>query len=236
MINWFSNVINRKARWSFFSLQRELSEDYFRDLNADTQVLGKADLDTLLLNASSTFKNDKTTTVAQVIDTPSAVILKRYNARNTRHKFSRALRRSRARRCWDMSYYFAESGLNVAAPILMHEQRFGPIRLDAYFMSERLNGDELLAALPTMPKATQRLVLAAVKDAFTKMKTAKITHGDMKASNLMWVDNALYFIDLDASCKHRFDFMWQRSHAKDKKRFLKNWLNNAELMQLFKEL
>jgi tRNA A-37 threonylcarbamoyl transferase component Bud32 len=192
-------------------------------------------LNNLLLDTSSAFKHDRTTTVARVVMAGQAVVLKRYNPRNQWHKIKRALRRSRARRCWNMSYAFSQAGLNVATPILMLEDRFGPFRLDAYFVNECLDGQELMTLLPTMALEQRQLVAAAIDDAFEKMKVGRLTHGDLKASNLMWGDEKLYFIDLDAAQQHRNPVTWHKGHVKDRKRFLKNWENDEQLLALFSE-
>jgi tRNA A-37 threonylcarbamoyl transferase component Bud32 len=118
----------------------------------------------------------------------------------------------------------------------MHEKRWGPLRQNAYFVTEYLEGTELLGLLPSMNAQQQRQVAAEVVKAFEIMRREKLTHGDMKASNLLWVDGQLFFIDLDAATKHRSLISWRRSHARDLKRFKKNWLEHAELNQLFEQL
>lgn len=227
-MDWLQNDIIHHVGWSSQFCQV-----------ADTQTSLKADhyaLTQLLGDTRAALKHDQTTTVTKLELGTQSLVLKRYNARSQGHKFKRSLRKSRARRCWTMSYAFARAGLNVAPPVLMYEQRFGPIRLNAYFASQFLHGDELLSALPNMDKRQQSAVVSAIESAFSKMCAAKLTHGDMKASNLLWVDGALFFVDLDAAQQHRSTVSWRSKHAKDKKRFLKNWLNMPELLQLFSEL
>jgi len=76
--------------------------------------------------------------------------------------------------------------LNVAAPILMLEDRFGPFRLDAYFVNEFLGGQELMTLLPTMNDDQRKDVADAIDDAFKKMKAARLTHAnaDCKGTKL----------------------------------------------------
>lgn len=179
-------------------------------------------------------KDDRTTTVSKIVIENQAFILKRYNARNHWHTVKRAFRKSRARRCWKMSFEFKRAGLNVSEPVMMFEDRYILVRKDAYFANRLLLGDELLTMLPDMQESEQKQVKAAVMHAFKVMEEAKISHGDMKATNLLWVDQQLYFIDLDAAKKHaQWSPMWTKAHAKDKKRFLKNWHNQPELLELF---
>ena len=198
--------------------------------------IDKTKLNEIISSSLLPLKNDQTTTVIEHTVVDKNVVIKRYNARNLKHCLSRAVRKSRAQRCWDMSFEFVNIGLNVAEPLLMYEQRFGPLRLDAYFVNEKLSGVELLTALPTMTQGQKEQVVAQIYDAFNKMREAKITHGDMKATNLMWVNEQLYFIDLDASKCHRSDFLFTRANNKDKKRFMKNWKDKPELLALFSEL
>jgi len=143
---------------------------------------------------------------------------------------------SRARRCWSMSYVFSQAGLNVARPVFMYEQRIGPLRLDAYFVSETLHAEELLTALPKMNDKEKLAVVVAVDEAFKKMLKAKISHGDMKATNIMWADNKLFFIDLDASKRHTIQALARWKNTKDIKRFLKNWDDQPDLLALFDKL
>lgn len=227
-MDWLQNDIIHHAGWSSQFCQV-----------AETETVLKADhnaLSDLLSNPASLLKHDRTTTVGKLELSQQSLVLKRYNARSQGHKLKRALRKSRARRCWSMSYAFARAGLNVAPPVLMYEHRFGPVRLDSYFVSQFLQGDELLSALPNMGDRERVAVVSAIEAAFSKMRTAKLTHGDMKASNLMWVSGALYFVDLDAAQQHRNVVSWRAKHAKDKKRFLKNWLTQPELLEIFSDL
>lgn len=193
----------------------------------------KSELDVALARIDKPLKDDKTTTVAKLKMFEPALVLKRYNPRNRWHKVKRALRRSRARRCWQMSYAFAEAGLNVAAPVMMFEYRFGPLRLDAYFLNQFLAGQELLTLLPSLSSEEQALVASEVAAAFSKMKAAKLSHGDMKASNLIWSDQKLFFIDLDAAQQHSNSITWAAAHNKDRKRFMKNWASAPDLLKLF---
>lgn len=183
----------------------------------------------LALKNGDVLKDDRTTTVAR----HQSLIIKRYNPRDHFHKYKRAFRRSRARRCWVMSYAFNRAGLNVAQPVMMYECRRGPIRTDAYFVNTDLQGKELLTLLPTMDSQQQQRVASAIRDAFAKMRQHRLSHGDMKASNLLWVNSELFFIDLDAATQHKSGASWLMRHRKDVKRFLKNWHDQPKLIELF---
>lgn len=225
---WVGQEVLKVSKWSCrYWIKANSSTKDFNEQHSNRA------LDNIIESSDTVFKNDRTTTVVKLEQGVEAYVLKRYNARNQLHKFKRAFRRSRASRCWKMSYQFQKAGLNVAEPVLMYENRFGPIRADAYFINKYLIGNELLEQLPLMDAAEQQQVVSAISDSFIKMRLNKLSHGDMKASNLMWVEGKLFFIDLDASRKHLTSIGWKLAHQKDKKRFMKNWRNDPKLIKLF---
>ncbi len=235
--HWHTSPVleQRARRFVSFTLQGKQKQGH----ESEAVSINANELEGLLDRAQSNlvFKDDRTTTVAQVRLGNEVVILKRYNPRSQWHKLKRALRKSRARNCWDMSFAFQRAGLNVSPPILMFEKRFGLVRQTAFFANEKLHGVELLSALPEMDAETQQQVRKAVLSAFDKLAEGRISHGDMKATNLLWVNETLFFIDLDAAQKHgAWSLTWKRKHAKDKRRFLKNWQDHPSLQGLFKEL
>ena len=230
-VDWVSRSteIVRDSRFVLRAMQPN-TVNFPRDSAQLDGILEAADADDIL-------KDDRTTTVSKVVIDGQSLILKRYNARNHWHTVKRAFRKSRARRCWKMSFEFKRAGLNVSEPVMMFEDRYILVRKDAYFANRLLSGDELLTKLPDMSEPEKQQVKAAIFQAFKTMAQAKISHGDMKATNLLWVDQQLYFIDLDAAKKHaHWSPMWSKAHTKDKKRFLKNWDTQPELLTLFSDL
>ena len=189
-----------------------------------------------LIEQGELLKHDVTTSVVRIGIAGRNVIVKRFNARSQWHRLNRAIRQSRASRCWQMSYSFQQAGLSVARPLLMFERRFGPLRRTAYFVSEALDGVELLSNLASFPESEKKLLVKAINDAFLCMKKNRLSHGDLKASNLIWQDGRLYFIDLDAARHHTSEQSWLSAHKKDCDRFLKNWRDDEGLVSLFESL
>lgn len=227
MTGWLDQDTNTRAKVTFRSwCAREFKQG---------SSFSSKDLDRLI-EQGNLLKHDRTTSVACLAIGVEEVIIKRYNPRSQWHRLSRAVRPSRASRCWHMSYEFQQAGLSVARPLLMLERRLGPLRRSAYFISEALNGVELLSALPSMPPCEQRAVGVAVNSAFESMAKARLSHGDLKASNLIWHNGHLYFIDLDAARHHSSKQSWQKANRKDRQRFLKNWQEAQHLLGLFKDL
>ena len=210
--------------------------------SADLMPRGVDDIAELLMKgevAKVVLKNDRTTTVSVISldDTPDQnIVLKRYNAKGQWHRISRAVRRSRASRCWQMSFAFAQAGLCVARPYMMHEQRLAMFNLDAFFATQKLAGQELLAALPKLERAEQDQVVTAIRDMFERFEAFSLSHGDMKATNLLWDGNRLALIDLDAAHQHARKLSWRKANRKDRRRFLKNWQDQPQLLKRFEFL
>lgn len=223
--DWVIQAVINQRTWRYRKRVLKAYSDLFQQ--------NPAELNAELATANSPFKNDRTTTVQLITRGNEQFILKRYNARNLWHRYKRAFRRSRAIRCWDMSEQFNLAGLNVAEPICVLEKRFGPIRQDAYFISRFIPGAELLDLLPTLGAQQQQAVASEIKVAFAKLRKNKLSHGDMKATNLLWLNEKIVFIDLDAARVHRRQQSWERAHRKDRRRFLKNWQGQPELARLF---
>ena len=57
---------------------------------------------------------------------------------------------------------------------------------------------------------------------FGKLAAARIAHGDMKSTNLLWVDNEIALLDLDAAAVYPAA-SYVRAYRKDRDRFLRNW-------------
>jgi Ser/Thr protein kinase RdoA (MazF antagonist) len=59
----------------------------------------------------------------------------------------------------------------------------------------------------------------------------RITHGDLKASNLLWDADRLVLIDLDAMCQHASPAGFARAWQRDRARFLRNWPAGSPLRE-----
>jgi tRNA A-37 threonylcarbamoyl transferase component Bud32 len=180
-------------------------------------------------NNTRVFKEDKTTTVIKVNHGDSDFVVKRFNPRSAWHRIKRALRQSRARRCWTMAGMFRQAGIRTARPCGWVEQRWGPLRGDSYYICEYIPGEVCQGWLPDQDQSTWEAFSEQVEDLFSVLRREGLSHGDMKASNLIWSDGALYLIDLDAATRARFGFRRRHLGKRDRQRFMRNWSDSPEL-------
>lgn len=165
------------------------------------------------------------------------LVVKRYNIKGFVHGVRRALRRTRAAVAWENAHRLAFYGIATAPPVALIEERFGPLRRRAYLISEAVDGSharDFFAGQP--PDAEQRKAALAVVRLLRQLEAQQISHGDLKGTNIILGSAGPVLIDLDALRQHRLEGRFRRRRQRDLRRFLKNWQDNPQVLQLFQEL
>jgi tRNA A-37 threonylcarbamoyl transferase component Bud32 len=182
------------------------------------------------LNAGTPLKQGNTATLAMVEHEGRKLVIKRYNIKGLRHALSRCWRPSRAWHSWVEGHRLGFLGIATPRPLAMIEQRFGPLRGRAWIMVDYCAGESLAAHFaPFVGLAAPAEEMQAVQDLFGKLAAARISHGDLKASNLLWYESRVCLIDLDATRQHQSGTSFARALQKDRTRFLQNWPEGSVL-------
>lgn len=173
-------------------------------------------------------KDGNTCTVVRVEAGGRLLVVKRYNLKSFRHALSRFWRPSRAWHSWVAGHRLAFYGIATPAPLAMLEERVGPLRRRAFLVTEFCPGENLLQRLSAdrEPDADEATAILELFEAFFRLK---ISHGDMKATNLIWHDGRLVVIDLDAMVQHDSHAAFARDWRRDRTRFLHNWPAHSPL-------
>ncbi|GHT83095.1 serine/threonine protein kinase [Betaproteobacteria bacterium] len=186
--------------------------------------------------AGTLLKNGNTATVARVALGERQLVIKRYNLKNLVHAFSRAWRPSRAWHSWREGHRLSFLDIATPAPLALIEERrpfsLGLLRARAWLISADVPAPSLaerLAALPAdaPPPAEAEALLTLMRT----LHTHRISHGDLKASNLLWDGNQIVVIDLDAMTQHTSATRYARAWRRDRARLLANWPEGSELHQ-----
>lgn len=164
------------------------------------------------------------------------LVVKRYNMKNRFHALRLAFKKSRADISWRSAHLLMKSRINTPKPIAIKEVRFGPFRNKAFFICEYIKGESARKFLCGAKAEDVKITSESIIEVFKKFKFLKISHGDMKATNIIIQDNTPYFIDLDSMSWHKSKFLFSHAWKKDINRFMKNWKNNFQIVELFKEL
>lgn len=147
-------------------------------------------------------------------------VAKQYLDKDWSRKLRRALRPSRAARSWYFSHALAFAGVDVPAPVALIEGSSRWNR-DAWFVSECITGHDLLSHWQQLEPADREI--ASIRNLFSVLAFAQMSHGDMKATNLISRDGTVFVIDYDGMQEHRTQYSLQNALARDRTRFLRNW-------------
>jgi tRNA A-37 threonylcarbamoyl transferase component Bud32 len=180
------------------------------------------------ISAGVAFKDGGTSTVVKAVIGDRVLLIKRYNLKSVSHALGRAWRPSRAWHSWREAHRLQFLGIPTPAPLALIEERLGPLRRRAWLVSEFCPGTNLLSHLSADREPSDE-VGRAILNLFESMHRARISHGDMKATNLLWHSGQVWLIDLDAVVQHRSLAAHARAWQRDRARLLRNWPAGSRL-------
>ncbi len=167
-------------------------------------------------------KDGNTSTVARVDNEGATLVVKRYNFKNLWHLLGRFWRPTRAWHSWREGHRLCFLGIATPAPLALVEERFGPLRGRGFLVNAYCPGVNLLQFLDA-DRLPDDAVARAIIDLFTALHDLRISHGDLKATNLLWHEGQVFLIDLDALAQHASPSRYERAWRRDRSRLLRNW-------------
>lgn len=191
------------------------------------------DLDGALATATL-LKDGGSATVGLVDWQGRQLVIKRYNLKGLGHRLKRCWRPTRAWHSWQAGHRLRVLGINTPRPLAMVEERCGPLRGRGFLVTEVADGEDLGGAAQQADTGQLQAMGAAVKAMLKVMVCHRISHGDFKATNLLWGE-ALTMIDLDAVRWHNKLNVWRKAFNKDTARLLRNWTDGSREHQCFKD-
>lgn len=187
-----------------------------------------------LIEEGISLKKGNTCTVSLAEIDGIKTVLKRYNIKSFWHGINRAFRQTRAAASWANAHRLNILGIATPKPIALIEERSGYFRGKAYFLSEYLDAPDASTFFAQIKnKKSQAEAIQNIVEMFYRMYLLKLSHGDMKANNIKVLDENPYLIDLDSMQQHAWDFVAKKRHAKDLKRFMRNWQDQPTLYNTF---
>ncbi|MCP4011443.1 MAG: protein kinase [Proteobacteria bacterium] len=164
------------------------------------------------------------------------IVIKRYNTQGIWHAIRRSFRQSRADNCRKMAIEFTRAGIFAAPNVAVIQEWLGPFKLRSWFLCEYIPGellhDYLSEQAVNQISATELITLKTnIIELFESFRSHHLSHGDLKASNILLLKDRLCVIDLDAARAHKNKALFRRAHIKDQSRFMKNWLRQPKIHQ-----
>ncbi len=204
----------------FSSVLREQEENLAQILKTPDQAIEN----------SLRLKDGNSSTVSQIDTSQGPIVVKRYNLTSRLYAFRRLWRPSRAWNSWKAGLRLIAMDIQTPEPLGLIENRFGPLRRKAWIINAFCTGTPLTKKLNSKQTPSESEATALLSF-FNTLHSEQISHGDFKASNLLWHENQIWVIDLDSMKKHRFHWTYARAWKKDRARFLRNWEPDSKLHQ-----
>ncbi|MDH1264155.1 lipopolysaccharide kinase InaA family protein [Pseudomonas sp. GD03944] len=220
---------------SLFSVHR--SSSMFRAMRREDEALVGPLLDRAdaALAAGQPLKQGGSSTVALVEAAGRRLVVKRYNIKGLLHWLKRCLQPSRAWHSWREGNRLGFVGIATPKPLGMLELRTFWLRRRAYLITEHAAGEDIIARFkPYLDEACAppEPELEALDELFGALLRERISHGDLKGTNVLWQAGRWSLIDLDAMRQHRSDRSFAPAYARDRARFLRNWPADSVLYRL----
>ncbi len=188
------------------------------------------------IEAGRALKLGGSATVVLVEQPARQLVIKRYNIKNLLHWLRRCWRPSRAWHSWVEGNRLEFLGIATPRPLAMLERRWLGLRRRSYLITEYTAGEDIITRFqPYLSSTPPEPELLALDRLFEALLRERISHGDMKGTNLFWEQGRWSLIDLDAAQQHSSDASFARAYARDRSRFLRNWPVDSALYRLLDE-
>jgi tRNA A-37 threonylcarbamoyl transferase component Bud32 len=175
-----------------------------------------------LMDEGQILKNGNTCYVSRLTWKGKDVVVKRYNHKGFIHSLRHTIKGSRARRAWIHAHRLGMLEIATPKPLAYIEHLIGKLVWKSYLVTEYVQGKEFYFFLEDKSDSQEELstVIREVIDLLDKMGKYKISHGDLKHSNILITKNGPTITDLDGMKVHRFNLTYRARRNKDIARFL----------------
>ena len=138
-------------------------------------------------------KNGNTCTLSRVNRAGKNIVIKRYNHKGLVHSLRHTVKRSRARRGWLWAHRLGTLNIPTPKPVAYIEKRKGLIVWESYLVTEFVEGQNLHTFLQDsdVTKEQRSEAVGRIKELLDKLGREKITHGDLKQTNILITEDIL---------------------------------------------
>ncbi len=149
----------------------------------------------------------------------------------------RGLRWSRAAVSWRNGLLLEMLGIPTAKSYALIEERWGAMRRRSYILCENVEAPTAyhLFVDEKIDGDIKKQWAKKLYDLFALLKRSQISHGDLKAQNILCPVSGAVFIDLDGMKTKQSYSGFYRQFKKDIMRFQRSWCNKEATAKLFKD-
>ena len=177
-----------------------------------------------LMDKGQILKAGNTCHVARLTWNGRDVVVKRYNHKGFVHSLRHTMKRSRARHSWLNAHRLGVLQIATAKPVAYIERLKGLFVWKSYLVTEYVEGRQLNCFLqnPSVSDEQRAAAIRRTLGMLGKLQDNRITHSDLKHSNILITDHGPVLIDLDAMQTHKLAWMGDRRGRKYMERFMKS--------------
>ena len=183
-------------------------------------------------------KDGNTCTVWRADVNGQPLVIKRYNVKGFWHGLKLSMRQGRAHISWLNAQRLQFYGINTPQPVALMKFSYDRLKPKGYFITRYVEGVDakLWFRDESITVEHKQAMVQKFAALLSQLDELRITHGDMKATNFLIVDDEPMLIDLDAMKQHRCRYAFAQAQRRDRERFMRNWRLQPELQSLFESV
>jgi tRNA A-37 threonylcarbamoyl transferase component Bud32 len=176
-----------------------------------------------LMDKGRILKDGNTCYVSRVGWAGKDVVVKQYKHKGFIYSLRHTIKGSRARRGWLNGHLLGMLNIATPRPLAYFEKRKWFLVWKSYLVTEYVEGRRLYDFLrDTNVTGQQRsTVTTHIGELLAKLEKHRISHGDLKHSNILVTDTGPVLTDLDAMKAHRLGWIFRIYRKKDHARLTK---------------
>ncbi len=190
-----------------------------------------------LMDGGQILKDGRTSYVSRIAWNGKDVVVKRYNHKGFIHSLRHTIKGSRARRGWLHAHRLGMLNIATPRPLAYIEQRKRMLVWKSYLLTEYVEGQRLYDFLRDSKTGEEERskVSGQVWELFERLGEYRISHGDLKHSNILITGNVPVLTDLDGVKVHKWNWIYRMRRRKDLRRFRKQ-LPECSCRSLFEKV
>jgi len=194
-----------------------------RDFTQGAEPLDFIEQIDALMDKGQILKNGRACYVSHLTWNDRDIVVKRYNHKGFIHSLRHTIKNSRARRGWLHAHRLRMLNIATPKPLAYIEQCKGLLVWKSYLVTEYVEGQKLYDFLRdgNTSEEQRSKIRGQVMELIKRLEKHRITHGDLKHSNILITDLGPVLTDLDGMKVHKCDGMHRYRFKKDIKRFWK---------------
>ena len=159
-----------------------------------------------LMETGDVLQKDISTRVVRCAYNNWDIVIKRYNHQGLWHSLRHTIKGSRAKKCWRFGHLLTAANIPCAAPLgVVEEHRFGMVR-QSYIINAFVEGPLLYVPMkdPNCSPQQRKAIVQKAERVLEQLGQHRLTHSDMKSSNMIICDGRPVLVDLDSMQQYRF--------------------------------